>query len=143
MDRGNRSGSAVTSVSPARRVVLRRSKAPAKPKQDEALVARVRRLLSPIRGVEEKRMFGSTAFLVGGKLCVSARAERIMCRIAAERHDAAIARPGCQTVVMRGRSYRGYVYVAADAVTSARALKYWVTLALNHNLARGKRARPT
>ena len=48
---------------------------------DSELLTRVRAALTPIPNVEEKRMFGSTAFMVHGKLCVSARAERIMCRI--------------------------------------------------------------
>ncbi len=73
--------------------------------------------------------------MVRGKLCISARAERIMCRIDPALHDAALERKGCQTVVMRGRQYRGYVYVGAESVTTAAALKYWVDLALNYNKA--------
>ena len=80
-------------------------------------------------------MFGSTAFMVRGKLCISARDERIMCRIDPALHDAALEREGCQTVVMRGRQYRGYVYVGADAVRSIGALKCWVDLALSYNKA--------
>lgn len=78
-------------------------------------------------------MFGSTAFLVNGKMCVAARAERIMCRIAPALHDAAIKRPGCKTVVMRGREYRGYLHIAANTLKTERALKYWIQLALDHN----------
>jgi hypothetical protein len=58
-----------------------------------------------------------------------------MCRIDPSLHDAALEREGCQTVVMRGRQYRGYVYVGAESVGTAGALKYWVDLALNYNKA--------
>jgi TfoX/Sxy family transcriptional regulator of competence genes len=95
----------------------------------------VRAALQSISGVSEKKMFGSHAFLVGGKMAVSARAERIMCRIDPAGHDAATKRPGCTTVVMGGRRYRGYVYVAVDAVKTEPALSYWIGLALSFNAA--------
>ena len=103
--------------------------------RDSELLSRVRSALAPVPNVKEKRMFGSTAFMVRGKLCISARAERIMCRIDPALHDAALERGGCQSVVMRGRQYRGYVYVGAESVRTTGALKYWVDLALNYNKA--------
>jgi len=102
---------------------------------DSELLSRVRAALAPVPNVTEKRMFGSTAFMVRGKLCISARAERIMCRIDPASHDAALEREGTQTVVMRGRENRGYVYVGAESVRTAAVLKYWVDLALNYNKA--------
>ena len=102
---------------------------------DSELLSRVRAALATFSNVKEKRMFGSTAFMVRGKLCISARAERIMCRIDPAIHDAALAHEGCQTVAMRGRQYRGYVYVGAESVRTTGALKYWVDLALNYNKA--------
>jgi len=98
-------------------------------------VERVRVALAHVPDVKQKKMFGSIAFMVRGKMCVSARAERIMCRIEPARHDAAVKRPGCRTVVMRGRSYRGYVHVDADALRTKRALQHWIGLALSHNQA--------
>ena len=80
-------------------------------------------------------MFGSIAFMVRGKICVSARAERIMCRIDPAGHDTAVKRKGCRTVMMRGRQYRGYVYVDAESVKTKRALNYWIKLAVNYNQA--------
>lgn len=100
---------------------------------DSELLSRVRSALAAVPNVKEKKMFGGTAFMVRGKMCMSARAERIMCRIDPAFHDAALEHEGCETVVMRGRKYRGYVYVSAESVRTARALKYWVDLALNYN----------
>ena len=48
---------------------------------DSELLSRVWAALAPVSNVKEQRMFGSTACMVRGKLCISARAERIMCRI--------------------------------------------------------------
>ncbi len=111
-------------------------------RRDDTLVDRVRVALGRISRVEERKMFGGTAFLVRGKICVSARQERIMCRIDPAAHDAALQRPGCRTMVMKGREYRGYVYVDADAVRTQRDLTYWVRLALGYNArARATRKR--
>lgn len=100
---------------------------------NETLVSRVRIALEDVPNVKEKKMFGSIAFMVRGKMCVTARAARIMCRIDPALHDAAVKRNGCQTVVMRGRPYRGYIQVAAESVRTRRALRYWINLALDYN----------
>ena len=97
------------------------------------LLDRVRAALAHVPHVKEKRMFGSTAFMVRGKMCIGARAERIMCRIDPALHDEALKRKGSRTVIMRGRAYRGYVYVDAEAVGTKRKLDYWVGLALDYN----------
>ena len=101
--------------------------------RDEALADRVKAALARIPRVEQKRMFGGITFMVRGKMCVSAGAERIMCRIDPAIHDAALQHKGCRTVVMKGRQYRGFVYVEAAAVRAKRDLDYWIGLALDYN----------
>jgi len=71
-------------------------------------------------------MFGGVTFMVRGKMCVSAGKGGIMCRIDPARHDAALQRKGARTVVMKGREYRGWVYVDEAAVQTKRDLDYWV-----------------
>jgi TfoX/Sxy family transcriptional regulator of competence genes len=100
---------------------------------DEALLTRVRAVLSQTPNVEEKRMFGGITFMVRGKMCVSVGAERIMCRIDPAIHEAALEHKGCRTVVMKGRQYRGYVHVDRAAVKSQHDLDYWIGLALDYN----------
>jgi TfoX/Sxy family transcriptional regulator of competence genes len=100
---------------------------------DEHLVDRVRTALAGVPKVKEKRMFGSTGFMVRGNLCVTARPTRIMCRIDPATHSAAIKRKGCQTVIMKGRPFQGYVYVDAAALTTEKALLYWIGQAVEFN----------
>jgi len=76
---------------------------------------------------------GEEHLVVRGNLCVTARPRRIMCRIDPATHSAAIKRKGCQTVVMKGRPYHGYVYVDVAALRTEKALLYWVTRALAFN----------
>jgi TfoX/Sxy family transcriptional regulator of competence genes len=100
---------------------------------DDDLVARVRTALAGVPRVLEKRMFGSVGFMVRGNLCVTARATRIMCRIDPAAHGAAIEQKGCETVIMKGRPYRGYVHVDAEVLSTEEALSYWVGRALEFN----------
>lgn len=112
---------------------MRKAHAPGPdPKTESKLVQRVRDALAGV-GLKEKKMFGAIAFMVRGKLCVTARAERIMCRIDPRLHPDALKRAGCQAVVMRGRQYPGYVHVYANALQTKRALLHWIGLALSHN----------
>ena len=97
------------------------------------LLERVRAAFAEVPGVEEKRMFGSMGFLVRGHLCVGVRPDRIMFRIDPVAHDKAIQKNGCKTVVMRGREYRGYVQVDAQALKSQYSLERWIDRALSHN----------
>jgi len=98
---------------------------------DEALASRVKAALGAGCRIEEKRMFAGLTFMVRGKMCISVGKDRIMCRIDPAIHDAALERPGCRTVVMKGRPYRGFVHVDAEAVKSDGDLAYWVGLALD------------
>lgn len=97
------------------------------------LTGRVREALSAIPGVEEKRMFGSVGFIVNGKLCISARESRIMCRVDPNLWGDLVARTGCRPVKMKGREYKSWVYVDGKALTTGRDLKFWVGLALDFN----------
>ena len=100
---------------------------------DQILTSRIRAALAGNRRVEEKTMFGGITFMVHEKMCVSVGKERIMCRIDPAIHDVALRREGCRTLVMRGRQYRGFVHVDAEAVRTKASLDYWVGLALDYN----------
>ncbi len=78
---------------------------------NEKLANKIRAALSHLPKVEEKRMVGSLAFMVVKKMCITAGADRIMCRINPAIYEEAIKRKGCSTVIMRGREYKGYVHV--------------------------------
>jgi TfoX/Sxy family transcriptional regulator of competence genes len=101
--------------------------------QASLLLERVGRLLAQEPDVEQKKMFGSVAFMVRRRMCVCVGKGRIMCRIDPALFERACKRPGVRAVVMKGRVYRGYVHVDAAVLQTAGALKYWVDLALKQN----------
>jgi TfoX/Sxy family transcriptional regulator of competence genes len=57
---------------------------------NEKIAERIRIALSNIPKVDEKKMFGSLAFMVDNKMCLTAGADRIMCRIDPAIHEEAI-----------------------------------------------------
>lgn len=99
---------------------------------NEKLAGRIRRALAHLPRVEEKKMFGGIAFMVNGKMCLTAGEGRMMCRIDPALHEEAIGRGGC-TVIMGGREYKGYVHVGEEIIRPAAAFNYWVALALDFN----------
>ncbi len=99
----------------------------------EKLASRIRAALAHLPEVKEKRMFGGLAFMVDNKMCVTIGVDRIMCRIDPAFHDEAIKKDGCSTVVMRGRAYKGFVYVSEDSIQSEKDCNYWLTLAVEYN----------
>jgi TfoX/Sxy family transcriptional regulator of competence genes len=101
---------------------------------NEQIAARLRRALSSTAGVKEKKMFGSLAFIVNGKLCIAAGPDRIMCRVDPLLHEDLTRQKGCRAVVMRGRVMKGYVHVDGSSIETEEGLDYWVALALDYNV---------
>lgn len=100
---------------------------------NEQLTNRVRQAFDGTPGVEEKKMFSGIAFMVNKKLCVSVGNNRIMCRVDPDLHDELIRKAGCTTVVMKGRDYKGYIWVSESVLTSKKQIDFWVNLALDFN----------
>lgn len=100
---------------------------------NEKLADRIRVALSHVPKVEEKKMFGGLAFLVDSKMCVNAGADRIMYRIDPAIYEEVIKREGCHPVMMKGREYKGYVYVREDSIKNKIDFDYWIGLAVDYN----------
>ena len=100
---------------------------------NEILTNRIREALKHISDVEEMKMFSGIAFMVDGKICVTVRDDRIMCRIDPALHDELVEAPGCATMMMKGRAYKGYILVNEAALSTKKQLEYWVKLALDYN----------
>ncbi len=100
---------------------------------NEKLADRIRKAVAHLPNVKEKKMFGSLAFMVDDKMCITAGANRIMCRIDPAIHEEAIKTKGCSSVIMRGREYKGFVHIDEDSVKSKKDFDYWIGLALDYN----------
>ncbi len=100
---------------------------------NENLADKIRQSLAHLTGVKEKKMFGSLAFMVEGKMCLTAGADRMMCRIDPNLHEEVAGRAGCRPVVMKGREYKGYVYVDNKNLQKKTDFNFWIKLALDFN----------
>ena len=100
---------------------------------NEQLTNRIREALIHVPNVEEKVMFRGVTFMVDGKACMSTGDDELMCRIDPALHDTLVEMNGVRTMVMKGREYKGYVYVHEDEIKTKKKLEYWVGLALDFN----------
>lgn len=100
---------------------------------NEQMNDRIREALMDVPRVKEKRMFRGIAFMVNGKLCLSAGNDEMMCRIDPELHDEAVQQNGVRSMVMRGRELKGYIYVQEDVMRSKREFDRWINMALDFN----------
>jgi TfoX/Sxy family transcriptional regulator of competence genes len=95
--------------------------------------SRIREVLKNVPDVEEKKMFRGLVFMVDGKMCITVGDDEMMCRIDPALHEAVVGKNGCRTVVMKGKDYKGYVYVHESVLKSQDQLNYWIGLALDFN----------
>jgi TfoX/Sxy family transcriptional regulator of competence genes len=100
---------------------------------NEKLTNRVREALSHLPQVEEKKMFRGVAFMVNGKMCISAGDDELMFRIDPVVYEEALKKKGTRPVIMKGREYKGYVYVNEKEIKTKKEFDYWVELALDFN----------
>ena len=95
---------------------------------DEHLADRLRELLGNRTRFEEKKMFGGIAFLLSGNMCCGVVGDTLMARVGPDRYEDALARPHSREMDFTGRPMRGFVYVAAAGIESARDLRAWVAM---------------
>lgn len=100
------------------------------------LTERVRQALAHIPDVEEKKMFGSIAFMVNGKLCMGVgdhEDHQMMVRIDPKVRETALKRKGARPAIMRGKEYKGYIFLLDEGLKTKKDLDYWIDLALDFN----------
>ncbi|OZC97150.1 hypothetical protein CH275_23930 [Rhodococcus sp. 06-235-1A] len=107
---------------------------------DELLADRVRDILSEQESLREQKMFGGLAFMVRDKMvvCVGTDDRALLVRVDGVHEPEYLQRDGAHHAVMgRDRSMgRGWITVDADALTSEKALEFWVAAALEYNCNR-------
>jgi TfoX/Sxy family transcriptional regulator of competence genes len=100
---------------------------------DEDLADRIRELLGPQKGVEEKRMFGGLAFLINGNMSVAVSGRGgLMVRVPPDETEKLLARDHVEPMVMAGRETRGWLRVRGDGVKTKRQLQSWVTRGVDY-----------
>ena len=81
----------------------------------------------------EKKMFRGMAFMVNGKLCISAGDDELMFRFDPALHDRLAKQEGCRHMLRNGKPMKGYMYVHSSRLKTKNDLQYWMDLALAYN----------
>ncbi|WP_431806306.1 TfoX/Sxy family protein [Microbacterium paraoxydans] len=95
------------------------------------LADRIRALLSADDAIEERRMFGTKAFLDAGRILVGARKGGVLLvRVDDENGAAMLTQPGVSRAVMGSRTMSsGWLDVAPSAIADDAALMLWLDVA--------------
>lgn len=97
---------------------------------DEDLAHRVRELLTGESAVDEKKMFGGLAFLIGGHMAVAASGQGgLLVRVEPSQLEMLLATTAASPMVMAGREVKGWIRVDGETVRTRRELARWVETA--------------
>jgi TfoX/Sxy family transcriptional regulator of competence genes len=98
---------------------------------ETVLIERTRALI-PDDNVEQKRMFGSTCFMIDGNMLVCASRRGLMARVGTEQQAEAVARPFASVCRMRNRPMPGFIRVEPQGIESDDDLKSWIEMARSY-----------
>ena len=98
---------------------------------DIEMAQRIRDMLASEPLVEERKMFGGLAFLIGGHMTVVASSKGgLMIRADPAMAADLVATTGAEYVIMRGKQMRGWLHLSAADVETERDLASWVNQAV-------------
>ena len=97
---------------------------------DEQLAERVRAVLADRADLDERKMFGGLAFMLGGHMACGIVGDDLMLRLGPDGAQAALATPHVRPMDFTGRPMRAMVYVGAEGVRTAAQLRRWVAAAV-------------
>ncbi len=113
---------------------------------DTNLANRVREYLAekPDIYIEEKEMFDVLNFMVNGKTCVCVSGENLMLRFDPSRQEELSEKDGYETMLMKGKEYKGYCYVNPDGFKDKNDFEFFLNLCLDFNkIAKSSKKRKT
>lgn len=113
---------------------------------DINLIDKVREYLAEIPNidVEEKTMFNVWNFMVNGKTCVCISGENLMLRFDPNRQEELSEKNGYETMLMKGKEYKGYCYINPDGFKDRKDFEFFLNLCLEYNkVAKSSKKRKT
>ena len=102
---------------------------------DTKLADRIREYLAEIPNLEiqEKKMFRGLTFMVNGKMCINVSGENLMCRFDPKLQNEIAEKKGYQSMIMKGKEYKGYCYINPDGFRDKKDFEYIISLCLEFN----------
>ena len=106
---------------------------------DEKLAERVRAILAERRGVTEKRLMGTLAFMVNGALCCSVGRDGLLVRVDPEERGQLLEQPFVSPMKLGARTMQGFVRIALEAVRTRARLEKWIERGIESGAVRRKK----
>ncbi|WP_221391944.1 TfoX/Sxy family protein [Dyadobacter sp. NIV53] len=102
---------------------------------DINLADKVRAYLAEIPEIEinEKEMFSVLNFMVNEKTCVCVSGEKLMLRFDPGLQEDLAEINGYETMLMKGKIFRGYCYINPEGFKTIKEFKYLIDLCLAYN----------
>ena len=102
---------------------------------DTDLVDKVREFLAEIPDIEieEKEMFNVLNFMVNEKTCICVSGENLMLRFDPNLQEELSNKNGYETMLMKGKEYKGYCYINSGGFRDKKDFEYYVKLCLDYN----------
>jgi len=105
----------------------------------EKLAERVRAILAERRGVTEKRLMGTVAFLVNGAMCCSVGRDGLLVRVDAEERGQLLGVPFVSPMKLGARTMKGFVRIALEGLRTRARLEKWIERGIASGTARRKK----
>ena len=94
---------------------------------DDELAHRLREVVRAEDGISEKPMFGGLAYLVDGRLAVSASSQGgLLLRVDPSRSDSLVDGAHVRRFSMRGKEMDGWLHVDSTVLDDDEELRRWV-----------------
>jgi TfoX/Sxy family transcriptional regulator of competence genes len=94
---------------------------------DEKLAERIRDAIGARRGIGEIKMFGGLCFTLNGNMACGVMKDDMLVRVPPEEFEQQLEAPGARTMdIMRGRTPKGFIIVAASALRTKPKIQKWV-----------------
>jgi TfoX N-terminal domain len=87
--------------------------------------------LAQVRGITEKAMFGGWAWLLHGNLLCGARDDGMLARLGKDNDSWALAMPGIDPMISRGRQMHGWVRAAPEVYENDKLRRKLLKAALD------------
>ena len=93
---------------------------------NEKVAERIREIFKGRKDIQEKKMFGGIAFMLGGNMCCGIVDDRLMLRLGHDGVKAALAEPHTAEMDFTGRVIRTMLYVEPEGIASDDSLASWI-----------------
>lgn len=78
-------------------------------------------------------MFAVLNFMVNRKTCVCVSGENLMLRFNPNLQEELAELNGYETMLMKGKTYKGYCYINPDGYKNSKDFEYFMNLCLDYN----------